>query len=229
MTDLRRIVRRTAASSTSSRQRSLINAALYGLVVYPLSQRVASGEQEAGVDPHARSGRRTVRLRAWNREREEGSRRRAREVLRRGAADLSGARRILYPRLDQLARKTNLTPGARFHPEEGDRTGDLRKITMTMNLTGEYSSVRRFIHELETAPEFLVLESVAVATSAEGDRRLKRGCADCNLLPGTRAWQLSREASAASEPGAAGAARGDDRRGSDLQADGVGRVRRAGV
>jgi Tfp pilus assembly protein PilO len=43
---------------------------------------------------------------------------------------------------------------------------------MTMNLTGEYSNVRRFIHELENAPEFLVLESVAVTTTAEGDRRL---------------------------------------------------------
>jgi Tfp pilus assembly protein PilO len=43
---------------------------------------------------------------------------------------------------------------------------------MTMNLTGDYSSVRRFIHELETAPEFLVLESVAVTAAAEGDRRL---------------------------------------------------------
>ena len=87
-------------------------------------------------------------------------------------ADLSAARRILYPRLDQLARKVNLTPGAyRFHPDVNE-AGDLRKITMTMNLTGEYTSVRRFIHELETAPEFVVLESVAVTTAAEGDRRL---------------------------------------------------------
>ena len=88
--------------------------------------------------------------------------------------DLSGARRVLYPRLDQLARKANLTARRVSLSSRGERTGTeiFRKITMTMNLTGDYGSIRRFIHELETAPEFLVLESVAVTTTSEGDRRL---------------------------------------------------------
>ena len=33
---------------------------------------------------------------------------------------------------------------------------------MTMVLQGEYRDVRRFIHKLETAPEFVVIESVTL-------------------------------------------------------------------
>jgi Tfp pilus assembly protein PilO len=175
MTDLRRIVQENRRIVYILAAALVINAALYALVVYPLAQRVASGEQEAGESTRALvaarktfdSARGTV---SGKKEADAELVKFYEEVL---PPDLSGARRVLYPRLDQLARKTNLTPGAyRFHPEESERTGDLRKITMTMNLTGEYTNIRRFIHELETAPEFLVLESVAVTTTAEGDRRL---------------------------------------------------------
>ena len=175
MTDLRRIVQENRRIVYILAAALVINAALYALVVYPLAQRVASGEQEAGESTRALvaarktydSARGTV---SGKKEADAELVKFYEEVL---PSDLSGARRILYPRLDQLARKANLTPGAyRFHPEESERNEDLRKITMTMNLTGEYSNVRRFIHELENAPEFLVLESVAVTTTAEGDRRL---------------------------------------------------------
>ena len=152
----------------------IVNAALYALVVYPLAQRVQNGEQQAGEATRelvaarrtSESARGTV---TGKKEADAELLKFYQDVL---PPDLSGARRILYPHLDQLARKANLTTGQyRFNPEEG-RTGELRKLTMTMNLTGEYSGVRRFIHELETAPEFLVLESVSVTTEAEGERRL---------------------------------------------------------
>ena len=78
---------------------------------------------------------------------------------------------------------------------------------MTMILTGDYSNIRRFIHELETAPEFLVLESVAVAgrvpRATVGSTSLRRW----RPITGAGAWQLSRAGLEASEPGAAGAAR----------------------
>jgi Tfp pilus assembly protein PilO len=152
----------------------IVNAALYALVVYPLAQRVASGEQEAGEATRElvtarktfESARGTV---TGKKEADAELVKFYQDVL---PPDLSGARRTLYPHLDQLARKASLTPGQyRFHPEEG-RTGELRKLTMTMSLTGDYANVRKFIHQLETASEFLVLESVAVTTESEGDRRL---------------------------------------------------------
>ena len=39
-------------------------------------------------------------------------------------------------------------------------------------LTGEYRDIRRFIHDLETAPEFLVIENVALSQGSERDRGL---------------------------------------------------------
>ena len=152
----------------------IVNAALYALVVYPLSQRVANGEQQAGdATRELVAARKTYDSAGGTvtgkKEADAELVKFYQEVL---PPDLSGARRILYPHLDQLARKASLTTGQyRFNPEEG-RSGNLRKLTMTMNLTGDYANVRKFIHELETAPEFLVLESVAVTTETEGERRL---------------------------------------------------------
>jgi len=152
----------------------IVNAAIYALVVYPLAQRVATGEQQAGEATRdlvaARktfeSARGTV---SGKKEADAELIKFYQDVL---PPDFSGARRILYPHLDQIARKASLTTKQyRWNPEEG-RTGDLRKLTMTMSLTGDYGSVRKFIHELEIAPEFLVLESVAVTTETDGDRRL---------------------------------------------------------
>ena len=43
----------------------------------------------------------------------------------------------------------------------------LAKLTTTYVLTGDYRDVRRFIYSLETAPEFIVLENVALTSAAE--------------------------------------------------------------
>lgn len=175
MTDVRRIVREHRRAVYVLAAALVVNAALYALVVYPLSQRVESGEQEAGEATRALvAARRTFDAArgtvSGKKEADAELVRFYRDVL---PQDLSGARRILFPHVDQLARESSLTTGSYQFSEEGDRSlRDLRKITLTMNLTGEYSNVRRFIHELETAAEFFVLESVAVTTAAEGDRQL---------------------------------------------------------
>jgi hypothetical protein len=176
MTDVRRIVREHRRAVYLLAAALAINAALYALVVYPLARRVESGEQEAGESTRAlvaarktfESARGTV---TGKKEADAELAKFYQDVL---PTDLSGARRVLYPHLDQLAREANLTVGAsRFtDKDDSDRLGDLRKITMTMSLSGEYSNIRRFIHELETAPEFLVLESVSVIAETDNDRRL---------------------------------------------------------
>ncbi len=87
--------------------------------------------------------------------------------------DFSGARRDALPRtsISWRASRTcsSSAPGSTLDTE---RRSDLQKLTMTLNLAGEYTNIRRFIHQLETAPEFLVLESVAVAQEEEGERAL---------------------------------------------------------
>ena len=171
--DVRRIVSENRRAVWIIAAGFVINIALYVLVVYPLAQRVHNAEQEAGDATRQLlaakrtydSARGTV---VGKKEADEELQKFYRDVL---PPDLSGARRMLYPHLDQLARSTNLTTVRyRWEPDEG-RSGELKKLTMTLILEGEYTNVRRFIHELETAPEFLVLESVAVTSEAD-DRNL---------------------------------------------------------
>ena len=175
MINVRRIVREHRRVVYILVAALVINAALYALVVYPLAQRVQSGEQEAGASTRQlvvarntfESARGTV---SGKKEADAELVKFYRDVL---PSDFSAARRVLYPHLDQLAREANLTVGpSRFTPERDNPLGGLRKLTVTMNLSGEYSSIRRFIHELETAPEFLVLESVSVIAASDDDRRL---------------------------------------------------------
>jgi hypothetical protein len=173
MTGLRRIVWEHRRAVWIIAAGLAINAVVYALVVFPLEQRVSSAEQQAGeatrqllAAKRAFDGARgTV---TGKEQADQELKKFYGEIL---APDLSGARRMLYPHLDQLARSTNLTT-VRYRWEPNDEgSGELRKLTMTLILAGEYTNVRRFIHELETAPEFLVLESVAVI-SGEGDRQL---------------------------------------------------------
>ena len=46
------------------------------------------------------------------------------------------------------------------------------KFTYRASLSGEYRNIRRFIHALETAPEFLVLENVELSQGETEGRDL---------------------------------------------------------
>ena len=169
MTDVRRIVSENSRVIWLLAGALLVNAALYALVVAPLAQRVASGHQQAGEATRDLNAARQALAAAQatvagKQQAEEELARFYRDVL---PPDMSGARRALYP-LDQLVRSANLTRlSSRTNPDT-ERRGDLRKLTVTLTLSGEYTNVRRFIHDLEAAPEFLVLESVTVSQPLEG-------------------------------------------------------------
>jgi Tfp pilus assembly protein PilO len=174
MTDMRRIVSENRRAVWILAAALIVNAALYVLVVRPLSQRVQVGQEQAGEATrelvNARhfydAARGTV---TGKKQADEELQRFYREVL---PPDFSGARRMLL-HLEQLASQANVTrTNARFRVDPAATKGNLRKLTMTLSLSGEYANVRRFIHELETAPEFVVLESVTVMQGQEGEQKL---------------------------------------------------------
>jgi Tfp pilus assembly protein PilO len=175
VTDVRRIVSENRRVVWIIAAALVINAAAYALVVYPLARRVKTGEQQAGAataelvaarKTHA-AARGTV---AGKKEADVELQNFYRDVL---PPDLSGARRMLYPHLPQLAENSNLRMiRYKWGDPEGARGSELKKLPLTLFLSGDYTNIRRFIHELETAPEFIVLESVVVTSEAEGERRL---------------------------------------------------------
>jgi Tfp pilus assembly protein PilO len=143
----------------------IVNIALYVVIVYPLSRKVAGGEQEAQASSAAldaarrdyAAARATV---AGKGQADEELRKFYNDVL---PPDMSGARRITFLRMEQLARQCNLRLERQTSEPRPERDSQLVKFTYTASLSGEYRNIRRFIHELETAPEFLVLENVELS------------------------------------------------------------------
>jgi len=150
------------------------NVVLYAAAVYPLSRRVGSAEQRAEAARGARQAaeREHVAARATL----EGKDRADLELKKFYAdvlpADQAAARRITYLRLDRLAREAGLEPGhTRFTPKEV-RDSSLTELQTTIELEGDYRSIRRFLYLLETAPEFTIIQNVALASGDEGPLQL---------------------------------------------------------
>lgn len=150
----------------------LLNVAVYALLVYPLSQKVAGGEQQAQASATAlvaarrdhAAARSTVTGKA---QADAELQKFYNDVL---PPDDSGARRITFMRIERLAAQSNLRLERQTSDPKPKRDSDLVKFTYTATLSGEYRNIRRFIHELETAPEFLVLENVQVSQNEADDR-----------------------------------------------------------
>jgi Tfp pilus assembly protein PilO len=152
----------------------LVNVGLYLIVVYPLSKKVAGGQQQS-----------EAAIAALNAARRDFAAARA-TVAGKGQADqelekfysdvlppdVSGARRITFFRIDQLAQQCGLRVERQTSDPKPQRDSNLVKFTYRASLSGEYRNIRRFVHELETAPEFLVLENLQLRQSEVENRGL---------------------------------------------------------
>lgn len=151
---------------------ALINVGLFALVVLPLANRARTLELDAATAAAAlttaRSDQAAARATVSGKNNADVELQKFyRDVL---PPDLSGARRITYLKIAQLASQSDLRIERRTGDPSTEHESTLGKWTVDVSLSGEYSSVRRFIYALETAPEFLVIENVAVA---QGDDRSK--------------------------------------------------------
>ncbi len=152
----------------------LVNIGLYALVVYPLDKKVAGGEAEADAAATAlNAGRRDYAAAratvAGKTQADAELEKFYSEVL---PPDLPGARRITFLRLEQLAQKCSLRLQRETSEPKPVRDSQLVRFGYTASLSGEYRNIRRFIHELEVAPEFLVLENVELSQSDAENRGL---------------------------------------------------------
>lgn len=152
----------------------LVNAALFIAVVYPLSLKVANGEADAQA---AASARRVAQTEFDAARATVSGKKSADEELKKFYStvlppDQSAARRIVYAKVDTLASAANLQQGQKGIDPTQERDSQLGKLTATVVLTGDYRNIRKFIHDLETAPEFLIIENVALSQGNERDRGL---------------------------------------------------------
>ena len=150
------------------------NLAAYIFLVYPLQARAASGQ--ARMLEATRAERLADRDLAAARAVESGKQT-AETQLRQFyqhvlPANLADARKAAYLRLAQLQAECNVRYVRQVAGEEADRETGLTKLSISLVLDGSYQDVRRFIHAVETAPEFLIIDSVALATGKEANTPL---------------------------------------------------------
>lgn len=154
-----------------------VNIALLLLAVLPLSRGVRAEEARAEQAAADRLAAEQAFARA---EAIVGGKARADEELERFYGqvlppDFTGARRIAYLNLQQLAQQAGLQLAgqATAPPEDAFDEGTLRKYTTELTLAGTYRGIRQFIHAIETQPNFLVIENIALATASGQDEPLQ--------------------------------------------------------
>jgi Tfp pilus assembly protein PilO len=82
--------------------------------------------------------------------------------------DLRGATETTNFDLHQLARENNLTFRAGTWDHDVTRDSDLTKVVGQFTLIGDYKDIRSFLYGVETATEFVIIESVALAAANSG-------------------------------------------------------------
>lgn len=152
----------------------VLNVALFLLVVFPLSRKVAGGEAQAQTSAEALAAARqdytAARATVTGKITADAELQKFyKDVL---PPDYSGARRVTYLKIAQLAQQANLRLDRRNYDDTQERGSELEKLTTTVVLSGDYRDIRRFIYALETSPEFLVLENVALSQGDQRDRGL---------------------------------------------------------
>lgn len=147
----------------------LVNALVYGGVVYPLSQRVANVTDREQAAEQALAAAKAEHDRASGTL--TGKSRAAAELTTFYAdvlpQDLAGARRLTYLRLARLARDAGLDYRRASYEPVVETGSTLTRLQIQLVLSGSYPDMRDFIYQLETAPEFVVVDNVRLAEGAD--------------------------------------------------------------
>jgi type II secretion system (T2SS) protein M len=141
------------------------NLLLYALVVYPLVQRVANVEQSKAAAERTLAAAQAEHAKASGTLTTFYS-----TVL---AQDMAGARRLTYGRVRRLAEQSHLNyQRAKYEPVT-ERGSSLTKFKAGIELEGSWADIRTFIHAIETAPEFVVIDNVELAEAGNGSGALR--------------------------------------------------------
>ena len=153
----------------------VINILVFAFLVYPLQSDVANVEQRtraaesALAAAQAEFGRANGALTGKDRALKELDTFYS-SVL---AKDLTGARRLTFARLAQLAAKSSLDFERRRYEPVVERGSNLTRLKVSMELMGSYADVRDFIHEIESSPEFVVIDEINLAEGSQGESMLR--------------------------------------------------------
>jgi len=176
MSLVRRIIAEKRAMLVPLIAALLINIAVYALVVYPLGVKSATSVDRAAA---AAQARRSAERDLASAEALVSGKAKADQELNTFykkvlPATLDDARRMTYARLPALAKKANMRFLERRNDLDQDlaRKSQLGRVRTQMMLEGSYESIRQFLYELETTPEFIIVDDVSLG-QPETDKPVK--------------------------------------------------------
>ena len=143
----------------------LANIFVYVLVVYPLGVKSAGARERA--DAAAVALKAAERESTAARELVSGKARAEEELVtfydKVVPASLAAARRMTYARLPELARRSSVRYEAgTFDTERDTKDNRLNRLHMHLVLRGDYENLRRFIFDVETSQEFVIIDDVTL-------------------------------------------------------------------
>lgn len=145
------------------------NIAYLALVVFPLQQSVAGAKDAQYEATQSVLAARALESRAKS---DRASKDRADLELRKFYAeilpkDFRSAIGVATFSLNRFAEQSRV----RFKVGQWDREevkdSTLNKVVGDVTLVGDYANVRKFLYEVETAQEFIIVESVELSTASE--------------------------------------------------------------
>jgi Tfp pilus assembly protein PilO len=152
-----------------------INILVFAFLVYPLQSDVANVEQRTRSAEAALAAAQAEFARADGALTGKDRALKELDAFYRSvlAKDLTGARRLTFARLAQIAAKSSLDFERRRYEPVVERGSNLTRLKVNMELSGNYADIRDFIHEIESSPEFVVIDDVGLAEAAQSDSVLR--------------------------------------------------------
>jgi Tfp pilus assembly protein PilO len=155
------------------------NIAVLALVVWPLQRTVAGGKEAQWQVTQEVAAARTQEIQAKT---DRAGKDRAEIELQKFYTEIlpKDDRSAIVATtfsLNRLAEESNVTFKVGQWDREVVKESTLTRLSGQVTLVGEYSNVRRFLYEVETAQEFVIIESVELSSSsvAQNDNLLELG------------------------------------------------------
>jgi Tfp pilus assembly protein PilO len=150
----------------------LVNVGVYGFVVYPL------GVKSAGAATRAERAAAALKAAeadlAAARALVAGKTRADQELAtfygKVLPTDMSSARRLTEAAVPNLAKKANVKFAERHTEvdESVSKNSGLGRMISRIVLQGDYENFRQFIYDLESAPDFVIIDDVTLSQSEPG-------------------------------------------------------------
>jgi Tfp pilus assembly protein PilO len=154
----------------------LLNVGVYVAVIRPLTGRVSNVTERTRVAESELAAARLAQSRASAALTGKSRASRALEVFYHEVlpTSLPAARKLFIPRVMLIARQAGLEASGLNFDLVAERDRQLAQWTTQIELTGRYAEIRDFIHRLERATEFVVIDRVTLQENpVEGELSVK--------------------------------------------------------